>query len=215
MAETSLPANLLAEFEDMKRRLHALETAPRATETSIDEGSFEVLDEAGNTVTVQGAIGDAYGIYVRHPDTGIYLFYADTEMGLAAPYPPLQVVDPNEFIAVTSGAFVTTWVAKTEQLRADAVKVRVGWGADASTPGELRVAIAGGFGNGETAEVALTAGTTGNAEFNWRHGVTLGVGPIWFLIEARRVSGAGNVNIYTPTVYEGGSEFFGATVAGV
>lgn len=216
MSEPSFPADLLREWRDFDRRLRALESAPRATNTSVDEGAFNVNDADGSEVAELGEFDEGSGIYgvrVRHPATGVVLLQADTDAGLASPYQPLPAVDPFDFRPITSATFVAVWWNVAEVISADAVKVRIGFGADASTPGEVRVVIANAA--GATSAIALPAGTSGFVEFNWRHGMTLQAGPVYFQVEARRVSGAGNVNIYTPTAVLGGAEFLGATATGL
>lgn len=79
-------AGLLAELQ---RRIAALETAPRATRTSVKEGRTTWLDANGNEVVVLGLLDSGgYGVQIQ-TITGAVLFGVDSVGGQRFPSQPL------------------------------------------------------------------------------------------------------------------------------
>lgn len=66
MAQPNLPEDIADYINSLERRIRALETAPRATNTSIKDGAFTVLDAAGTPRARLGLLSDgvSYGIEV-------------------------------------------------------------------------------------------------------------------------------------------------------
>jgi hypothetical protein len=102
-----------------------------------------------------------------------------------------------EAVVVTSSTFVDCWSMEFAYAVSTGFQTTVAWSTDVGTTGRLRLRnnVVGGA---STDEIVLAAGTGGFAAFRWRHGQPLGTGPFRPLIEARRVSGAGNVYIFEP-----------------
>lgn len=110
---------LKAMFDDLRRRILALETAPALTFASQKGGSFTILDPAtGNPLVVLGqqpaAAGGGYGLSVRNAN-GRYIFAADTVAGQGAPYLtiPMSPGTASSLISATP-FFGTTAVTSTE-----------------------------------------------------------------------------------------------------
>jgi hypothetical protein len=196
-----MPPNLAHELRELQRRLETLERAPRLTNASIS-------DPAGVERIVLGLLDDGnYGLEVFDADGGTRL-RVDGD-GLSAPYLPGVPRDPNEYLVTTSPAFVTVWHSVFQITSHLAIGGQIGWAADPGTTGELRLKL----GAETTDAVPLTAGSSGSQNFAWLHNAPLSSGPQYVEIQARRVSGVGNINIYAPMLDMRAAG--GATASGV
>jgi hypothetical protein len=220
--------DLLARIADLERRIRNLETSPRLTQSSVKDGAVTFYDAAtrrvvvigkqpdtgkwgisvfdaltGNRVVYLGEYGtNLYGMFVdRTPGDGV--IEANTSDGIISPWLTHPFRRLNDFVAVTSGTFVSTHEAAVELIQSKAARVRIPWTTDGGTTGEVRLFLNGSATNARS----LAAGGAGEAEFKWLHGATLGSGPQFFQIQARRTGGAGNVDIYMPLGLTVGSNF--------
>lgn len=81
---SSTPSNLLAEIAELKRRLAALETAPRLPQSSIQDGRIAILEADGDERavfgrfrTADGVTGDFTGPFAEPPLYGFTVLDAD------------------------------------------------------------------------------------------------------------------------------------------
>lgn len=195
---------------EIERRLAALERAPRLTNASI-------TDDAGVVRVMLGRMNEAgtdYGFEVRN-DTGDTVYQAVNE-GVAYPRLPMQILQSGLFVPVTSATFGPQWDLVCPYATANAVQVQTYVSADAATTGELRLTMNIG-GSPVTATVAIPAASGNYYEFKWAPvGLAVATGPIVIGVEARRTSGAGNVNVYAPVQsYMTTAESIAATPTGV
>lgn len=118
---TNPPQDLGTELEDIKRRLKALETAPRAAFTSIKEGTLEIRDDADNLLVELGKIDTVYGIRISS-DTGQEILNINNVQGHDFPRMPVVLVpspDGGGFFTTSKAAVVTTSTSWKELYRGD------------------------------------------------------------------------------------------------
>jgi len=196
--ESQLAAKLL----EIEERLRALETAPRITSTSQRGGSYQLLDDDGNLVWTfgeytRGLVTD-YGIQSRVPDgSGGYTTSLEINGGgMEAPHIPLQFTKSNDFVAITSGSFTTVWIGYASLLVSDTLLWRSVCSCDAATTGEAKLIAVGEL---ETDVISLAASAFTNTYWDWLHGYPQG-SSFSVSLQVRRTSGAGNVNVYAPSI---------------
>jgi hypothetical protein len=211
----------LARLIDLERRLADLERAPRMPYTSQRGGTFELLDEEGRRVFrfgtyARGISPPGYGVQATipdgaGPDTSPTVFEVDDD-GLEAPFLELMVGLPNQFVAVTGGAFATIWEGAAGLTVARAVQVSYNVGVDAATTGEVRVVA----GSRTSSAVNCPGGAFTQGVFNLLlPDNSIGSGPLIVNLQARRTAGAGNVNVYRPRMSQAGNDGIDATVTGL
>lgn len=222
MSDQPVPSGADAQFaawmSTMEERMRALETAPRISSTSQRGGSYQLLDDDGNLLFSFGeykrGIFDDYGILSRVPDgagpgTSPTALEINTN-GMEAPHIPFEVYKANDFTVVTSGSFANIWQATASLLVSDTMLWTSLITVDAATTAEARLESAGLF----TDVLAIPTGST-NVQFKWLHGKNLG-GGMGVSLQVRRASGAGNVNVYSPSVVtQAGSAGTGSTPGGL
>lgn len=213
MPGVPLPDDLLRRLEELERRIRDLETAPRATHTSVRGGSFTVLDDAGNEVVVLNGSGlrvyDAAGVLraalggfgggdygSQVWDAAGGLRFSVLNDGYHDPWIPHAMIPAGAFVSTTSAAFTPMHQGKVELITHLGVSVSVIGAADAGTTGEFRLRNADT--GAVTAAISVAAGTSLGQTFQWLHGSALGGGPVRFDVEGRRTGGAGNFHIYQP-----------------
>jgi hypothetical protein len=182
-----MPPDIATYLRSLEERLEKLERSPRLTNASIS-------DPSGQTRVLLGRLDEDenYGLEV-FDENGGERFRVDGR-GMIDPYLVGVTFDPTVFKATTSGSFTTLWRVYFPILSHEAIGGYIGWAADAATTGELRIKL----GANATVAAPLAAGTSGSQGFVWLHGGTLGTGPAYVDVEARRATGAGSINIYTP-----------------
>ncbi len=192
MPDPALPPSLAADLADLRRRLSSLESSPKAPFTSINAGALTVLDDSGVIRVIVGQLSTPgkYGVQVIDTSGGTP-FKVDQD-GMHTPYLATPFFDPAASKPVTSGSFVEVYRARVELITEVGCYVWVQASGDASTTGEIRIRT----GANTTNAVSVFAGAFVLQQFRWLHGQTLQSGPVDFSIEARRTSGAGNVNVY-------------------
>lgn len=119
----------------------------------------------------------------------------DPDAGLVAPYEQIPMVPlQTEYVTVTSSTFTETHRAQIEYQQCKYVKLPVIVTVDAGTVAEFRLTVSG-VGSSTAQQLAVSGGVN----LFWEPPVTVAAGPYVYILEARRVSGAGNVYIFQPT----------------
>lgn len=186
-------------FSEIERRLRALEGAPQLDNSSLRDGRITILNAAGTRVAEYGkAAGGGYGIAVNEAASlGTLLFVNDAD-GFFFPALEHAFVAADDKVTVTSGSFVTTHRAVIPNPMARVLRADIVATADVATTGELRVRLSTGE---TTATKALPAGAQTDCSLRWAHLRDIGSNSTTFVtleVQARRVSGAGNVFVYRP-----------------
>lgn len=194
-------AQLAIKIADLERRLAALETARNTGVTTMHEGTLIINDGAG---TRRASLGDLSAL-TEGFDYGLALEGADGDdavvidgQGFHTPYlhsgfVPRRTSAGPTYDTITSSSWVSVYTATFHRMSHKGIAVDVTIAADAGTVGEVRLQ---GFAG--TSGAASVAGALEGKSFRWLHGENLGAGPISFTVQARRVSGAGNVFVYQP-----------------
>jgi hypothetical protein len=111
------------------------------------------------------------------------------------------VAAPTLGTDVTSGTFVNVWNFSLSQVVADAVRVGVTVTTPASTTAEVRLNAPGLTGLPSTSVAAIGANLVRFITFDWTPpGLALGQEGILIQVQARRVSGSGNVLVARPRI---------------
>lgn len=211
------PGNPGARLEERLRRLEQELRAMQGRNplnNAVFAGTLRRVDEAGNTLVQLGDGGftmfDAdgeprviigltssgrYGIVVLDDDGTTPRLWAD-ERGLLSPYLTVPVVAADDYKAVTSGTFVTSHTAQFELISHQGLYCWVTAVTAVGTVGEFRLRIP--FSGAVTDVVSVASGTQATQQFRWLHGLDLSAGPVVVEVQARRVSGTGDVNVYRP-----------------
>lgn len=108
---------------------------------------------------------------------------------------PKHALTNSQFAPVTSATFVPCFEAAIALLYTPELEFSFPIGVDAATTGEVKITFAGQATDTES----LSASFSGNANCRWAHGADIGTGPGFVKIEARRLTGTGNINIWWPT----------------
>lgn len=202
------PYDISGQFSDIKRQLHSLSTGAMLRNASMSDP-----DGVGRVYIGLLPDGD-YGIEVRNAD-GVTVYLAESA-GVVYPREALQITKWGDAVAVTDGAFSIIWGMVSAYATADAVQVQAYILADAATTGEARLTVNLG-GTPVTAVQSIPAASGAFYEWKWDvPGMVAGTGPIVVGLEARRTSGAGNVNVYPPIqAYMTTAASIAATVTGL
>ena len=203
----------------LEERLRAVEQKVEAAlnrnplNNAVFRGTMRNVDEAGNTLVEIGPSGfsmyDAdgdlrarigiteagrYGLLVLDAGGTVQRLWAD-ERGILSPYLSAPLVDADsDYKVVTSGSFVATHRAQFETITSQGLYCWVTATAAAGTTGEIRLRNTG---TGATTEaVVVPDGGQVTQQFRWLHGSALSAGPITFEVQARRTTGAGDLNVY-------------------
>jgi hypothetical protein len=191
--ERLFPDNLILQLKQLEDRVRVLESANRLQSGSINDGT------SAAPIVVLGGLAP-YGI-----GNGIMSFAADRVHvmldvndieGFGTPWLGHAWFDPAAGNIVTSATFVGVYLTIAEVLWSTQLLFRVGCQTDAGTTGELRLTVSG---TGQVGGVK-TIPISSNAYFEYRmlHGLTIGSGPYYITLEARRASGAGNFKVFVP-----------------
>lgn len=136
-----------------------------------------------------------------------------TQDGWAVPVFNSEWRRPLEAVVVTAGSFATVWRTDITNWLGDGLIVSTLVTVDASTTAELRLNVAG---VGTSGVLALGAGAFQPAEWRWEHPAPInGASTRQVNLEARRVSGAGNVTVYEPEPTIVASGLTGLTATGL
>lgn len=191
---------LLSTIRDLQDRLYVLERQ-RTPSGAIPRGEgITVLDRDDGTVIAQ--IGDVNGADGLTLGTGGAALTWDQDLGLLIPYENMPFVDGGAFKVVTSGTFVETWRSAITYLQSSWLKIGFQIANDAATTCECRVRI----GSYTTAVLTVPTGTWyATGYINVKGSLTKYAGSYFTYLEARRITGVGNCNIYVPLEYVQGS----------
>lgn len=192
----------------VEERLRTLETQQRLFSSSIKGGAMVVYDDDQQQVARIG-LGSFVGssgarevpvFSFSEPTSGRFHLLVDAEEGVLVPIRTIPWVE-DTFIPVTSSSFQNTW--KT-YFSVDALILVVVLliGADSGTTGEIQINLSGDAGASYTASGTYTipASTLTTYTYIWDLG-ELGIDfntVAYAELEARRTSGAGNINVYNP-----------------
>lgn len=204
------PLNGAAAFaehiRDLERRIAELEAARPLGNTTLQNGTFRVVDENGDLRAQIGQIGTAdaplWGMeVVAQPGTDSWPdgkpYFRANENGVQFPYGYSAWLPSGDLKTYTNSSFETKWEAGLGIVSQKYLGSLIFAGTDAGTVGEIRMT---GYGGATSTVVQIPANTSSKL---WQlgpflHGYDLWSGPALFGLQVRRVSGAGNVNVYTP-----------------
>ena len=213
--------HLNSRVAELERVVHALATAPQSPNRAQQGGTYKLLNDDGEVVFFFGEtsyVGDtpSYGVKCVVPGgagvgTHPTVFQVDGD-GLESPWLDMGVHKTDDLVVVTSGTFASIWQGWGMLVVARAVKVRGSVVCAASTTGEVRIVT----GSVTSAVVSCAAGAQTDFEYNLLTGANLlGTTPINIDLEARRVSGAGDVSVFAPQMAQVGDDGSGATATGL
>jgi len=188
-------------MSSIEERLDTLESEARLFRASVKGGAIVVYDDDDNQVgrLGEGNYSPASGIkkeglfFAVSANETRFHFLIDTEEGWVRPSVCYNFV-PDTFIPITDSSFVNVYKSGVNILGLG-VYTRLVVGADSGTVGEVRLRIGGNFSAAHT----IPAGTAKGYEFKWDLTNIIGLLDTELVrIQARRVSGAGNINVYAP-----------------
>jgi hypothetical protein len=239
MNDLTLPASLAAELADLKRRLANLERSSALSVSAIQDGRLRILDGDNVEVGRLGKLEDGtYGVAFLDADgaervrlgqrgggefgiaalndEGTITFDVGNE-GLTRPaiMLPISAVGSTS-IVVTNATFTDTYQTFFGAVTHDALRLEVLVQTAVGTTAEVRLTESAGL--AQTSAVAIPSGNNSvRTQFNWAPGWTVGdLLNIQVKVQARRTSGAGNVNVYIPDyAFLAGASLIGATATGV
>lgn len=198
MSKPTVPADIADALTSLRTAIRRLQQANPLERASITRGLLTVRDTNGDPRVEIGLLdegGSIFGLRIRD-SAGLTRFRVDDD-GFQQPYLAAPVIDTTAFHTVTSSTFVSAgWQGNVESVSHKGLYVWVFVTADASTDGEIRIVSL----NSGAATVALpiSGGELVHTQARWLHGDPLGTGPQTYQLQARRTSGTGNINVYSP-----------------
>lgn len=207
MPEVNQPEDLGRLLAEIERRLRTLETSQRASNTSItdedgnelvrfDRDGIKIYDATGVLRARFGYINVASGYGVSVWDENAGLRFEVNDDGYRDPWLPHPMISAGVSTNVTGGSFAAIYQGQVQLVTHKGVSLTAVVSTDVGTVGEVRLK---NIDTGATTSVvSIGSGSSIEQGFNWLHGSLLGGGPVRFDLEARRVSGAGNVIVYQP-----------------
>lgn len=200
--------SLSTAIEGVRDRLRNLEKSQRAAFTSITQGLFSLVGSGGVQLVRFGRFilpsGDSVFGFRLSDGNGVTLQHTNEAWrGMIYPNVPFPMRKP-ETVGVTSGTFVTIVEGEVQVPAYDSVSVVGIVTAPVSTTAELRLrTISGGH---TTSVLSVPANTANFYAFDWTHPATCGWGDsrpgrssvLGVVLEARRTSGTGTVNVQLP-----------------
>lgn len=195
-----------AELRDLRRRIEALERANKLLASSIVGGSLIVKDDDAVEIVRLGRLVSGFdGLRVQTAALEPVL-EADQERGTVVPWLMSPWYGSTGWSLITTSATMQTlWETATELLFSYSVLFRVRVKCAAATTGEIQIVHA------QTSTVmggttkAIPAASDAFYEFRYIHGISMNSGPHTFQLQARRTSGAGNVEVYNPYPFSYGA----------
>jgi hypothetical protein len=215
LAEDQVPpgANWLTQrLTRIERAITELRAARGSGSTSFIGGAFRLLDAAraprftAGQVALDGSVSgvtSAYGVLIFADDGAVVVMTRQGTKGLAYPSIPIAMHPPTP-IVVTSATFVNVVEAGVPRAAHEVLFVEGAWTVDAGVVAELKLAdLQSGQ---ETDTLQVTGPASVAYRFRWKHPGTIGLyenlpivtNELFFVLLARRVSGAANTNIYPP-----------------
>lgn len=209
MADPTLPQDFTRTFKEIFKRLANLEGRGVGNNLSIhtnaEQHGINIINEddveevrlgvlqAGNTNPILDFQSD--GLAVFNSDAGnIPAVWYDYDKGTIYPHLPYSWQVSNTFVIVTSATFVPVYDTTVYSLPSTWLQFQIILTVAPTTTADIRVTM-NGIQLGSIK--ALTTGQT-NLWFKVAHGVTVTTGPQNFVIEVRRTSGAGDINVFQP-----------------
>jgi hypothetical protein len=210
------------ELADVRREVNELRAARGLASSATQGGAFIFQDSDGDprwtlgTVNLDGSISGvtgAYGIFSFGDDGAIILAAREGDRGLVYPAQPFPFHDLASK-TVTSGTFAGLWEALVNFPAYEVLQVRMAVICPAATTAEVRLIDSL---RGNTTDVAaVPASFNGYVQFAWLHPAPCGlydprpdrVPNLFAAVQARRVSGTGNVLVFPPQTAELTSRFF-------
>lgn len=187
--------------QSMERRMAALETQQRLFSSSVKGGALQVLTDDGAEVgrfglgsfSTYAGIREVPVLSVQNSVDSNFMLLIDTEEGWNSPYNCLTFQE-NTYVPVTNSSFVNCWKSVVS-ITAKVLYFSAICSADSATVGEIRLDMAGN----QTDPITLAAGAFTPVLFKWDVSDLVSFSEVHFLgVQGRRVSGSGNVNIYSP-----------------
>lgn len=186
--------------DEIEARLQTLESAQGLRNASVKGGAITVWSKANKQVTRLGKGKYIIGGNTREAvtlaastDTGGFHLLIDNEEGWVEPLVSNTFVQ-DTYIPVTSAGFVSTWKSALTMLGTTLVCELV-VSADASTVGNVKLNMAGL----DTDAINCPAGIFTTCRFSWDLKDRVPLGGLHVVrVFAQRVSGAGNINVYSP-----------------
>jgi hypothetical protein len=211
-------AQLAAWKQDVEERLRVLETAPRATNTSVRNGVWTILDDEGHDllrlsrfgldlIDLNGNLRLRIGQITNTPgDLGIIIadevgrrFWIDSQ-GTKDPWYTYPWRNPNAAIEVVETDWTPVWVSHVPLLQHKGVQAYFNWATDADVEAEVRLRVLSptdSSGNDPmTDTVELPMGENNIGVFRWLHGVPVGTMAVEFALDARVTAGTGSLWMY-------------------
>jgi hypothetical protein len=203
------PDSLYTELQEIKARLHALETAPRMPHVTQKGGSYILKNDSGEVLFTFGAyVGPAgdteFGVNMLDNKADAVLAITDGVDGMLYPTNWGQWYDPTP-ATVTSGSFVSLREARVFYPNHDGLHFTAPLQVPAGTTAEVQVYSLSSA--GVISNVLSVAGAfNGTVSCWWRHPFTVGwgdnrpgrSGDVLIAYQVRRSAGAGNVTAYPP-----------------
>lgn len=215
MEDANLESSLFLELQDLKRRLHNLETAPRLPNSAQTGGTYQLLSPNTNQeIRREGVIqffpgGDEslppsqtfYGIAFYDGSHNSVFMIRDDHAGLVKPGLHIPFKTPTPTVT-NSGSFTvcTEWYSR--KLYTNVLFIEGAVVADAATTGEMRIIDT--LSSQSTAVLTVPASTNAIYSIVWLHpfGVASTGTPCFLQIQARVTSGPGNLTVYPPRYAE-------------
>jgi hypothetical protein len=199
-----------------------LRAARGLSSSSTRGGAFIFQDSGGDprwtlgNVGLDGSISGvtvAYGVFAFGDDGQLILMAREGDRGLVYPAQPFPFHD-NAAKTVTSSGFTALWEARINFPAYEVLYVQAAVITPSATTAEIK--LVDSIGGNETDVVAVPANSNGYAQFWWLHPAPCGlydprtdrVPNLFVTLQARRVSGAGNVSVFPPQTTELTSRFF-------
>ena len=216
MTHPNFPDTIPRQLDELHQRLRALETAPRANNTVVQNGTFMVVDGTNAERVRVGTLSDGTLGFEVHDAAGLStLKVNDTGLTFPGINVPFRVAAQN--ITVTAASYVSTWECSIGYIAGDTIRWTSQVTADAATTGTARLYAPTVTGAPATATIAIAAGTQTQLQWNWQvPGMSLATGPVLIQLQILRASGAGNLNAYAPdNCWMSNHTFLGGTVTGL
>jgi hypothetical protein len=207
-------------LRELERQVKELQAGRKLSAASFRGGAFRFLDDAGQprltlgTITPVGAVGDPsepYGNFVFGDGGAIVHAAREGDRGLTFPPEPMPWRKFDEKVVINATSFTNCWQASAYWPNQEVVHFGTYISLPSSFTAEVR--LRDGYSGATTAVASLTAGASPNQqylEFFWLHPSLVGLNDprgskvqgLDVLVQARRVSGTGDVWVLEPNVFQ-------------
>ena len=205
--DVALPPDLARYMRGLETRISLLERNNPLKRASAHDGTVTRV-QAGEFTNPSSGLED-FGLVVRN-DAGRIVFMVGNE-GPLFPLPILGGVQKvSDYEAVSSGSFDTQYALSMIATGHPILRIAMAVTVDAATTGEVRLrathsstedsaSLALPALTDRTLQVRLNLNSLSGYDDGWSGGTGDDLDSVVFSIQARRLSGAGNVNIYHPS----------------